>query len=213
MKKYNKSYKKGEPFRDARLFVIACEGAKREKEYFEKLFPNTRRLKIKILSPKDDEDDNRAYSAPNKVLERVVKFVEKNNINIKTGDKLWFVLDIDRWKDEIFHYVQQECEKNGWKLALSNPCFEVWLWLHFAEMSASKSATCKQLKLEISQTFQYNPNVFTQSAYYLAACDKAKQTESAGFMPDFKTTKVHLLLGELLEMLGQNNIIHQKKSD
>ena len=204
--KSNRTYKKGAPFRDARLFIIACEGAKREKEYFEKLFPNTRRLKIEILSPKDEIGDNRAYSSPKKVLERVVKFIEKDNVNIETGDKLWFVLDIDRWKYETFHYVQKECEKNGWKLALSNPCFEVWLWLHFAEISTSNSTTCKELKFEISQTFQYNPNVFTQSAYYLAACERAKLTESTGFVPDFKTTKVHLLINELLEMLGQNNI-------
>lgn len=33
----NRGYKRGEPFRDARLFLIACEGAVREKEYFERL--------------------------------------------------------------------------------------------------------------------------------------------------------------------------------
>ena len=37
MPRKNRGYKKGEPFRDARLFVIACEGEKREKEYFEAL--------------------------------------------------------------------------------------------------------------------------------------------------------------------------------
>lgn len=94
--KSNRSYKKGAPFRDARLFVIACEGAAREKAYFEQLRPMTRRLRFQVISPQNKGNDNVGNSSPKWILDRVVKFVEKEGVNIEKGDRLWFVLDVDR---------------------------------------------------------------------------------------------------------------------
>jgi hypothetical protein len=41
MNRKNRGYKRGEPFRDAIQFVIACEGAARERQYFEHIATDT----------------------------------------------------------------------------------------------------------------------------------------------------------------------------
>lgn len=201
--KSNRSYKKGEPFRDSRLFVIACEGAAREKAYFERLRPQSLRLRFEVISPKTEGDDNVGKSSPKWILDRVVKFVEKEGVNIKNGDRLWFVLDVDRWRKAL-HDIQIECEKQGWQMALSNPCFEIWLWLHLKDMTESTSETCQELKSEIHQNCEsgYNVEIFTKPEFYESARFRAKDIDIAlGFMPELKTTKVYLLFDELFEIL------------
>ena len=70
----NRSYKRGGRFRDARLFVLICEGAKREPEYFRALgrWLNRKNLRIIALGPPDGE---RFRSSPNWLLSRAETYV------------------------------------------------------------------------------------------------------------------------------------------
>ena len=204
----NRGYKRGEPHRDARLFVIACEGAERERRYFEALAgEGSRRLKVRILSPEDDggKGDSRQHSAPKWALDRVVKYLDENAINIVQGDRVWLILDHDRWGKKALHALAQECDSRGWGLALSNPCFEVWLILHVADIQHTVANSCQEFKREIPDKFQggYNVQVFTQKNYVdraierAIACDKVK-----GVFCDPKTSKVYKVVQELIEILG-----------
>jgi hypothetical protein len=209
----NRQYKRADgQFRDANYFLIACEGANREKDYFQTLALSRRnkRLKVCIISPQDantDESeiaDSRHKSAPKWALSRVVKFVEENGINFETGDCLWFVLDTDRWGKVLFE-IKQECDKSGWQMALSNPCFEVWLILHVADIQNVAASTCQEFKREIPLKFQggYNVQVFTQKDFVEKAMERAAAIDLVeGAFPELKTTKVHKVALELLEMLG-----------
>lgn len=126
MSRKNRGYKRGEPHRDARLFVIVCEGNKREKEYFTKLAEGHRRVKVRLLPPTDDDSGK---SAPKYVIERATAYVEEYGLHEE--DQLWLVMDIDGWDENLLRSIGKECEeKSGWNIALSNPCFEVWLHLH-----------------------------------------------------------------------------------
>lgn len=71
MPRKNRGYKRGEPFRDARLFVIACEGARREKEYFETLVAGRRRVIVKLLAPTGGQS---GASSPEWVLDRAAAY-------------------------------------------------------------------------------------------------------------------------------------------
>lgn len=202
--KLNRSYKKGVPFRDSRLFVIACEGAVREKVYFERLHPKSPRLRFEVISPTNEEGDDAGKSSPKWVLDRVVKFVEKEGVNIKEGDCLWFVLDVDCWRKAL-HDIQIECEKQGWQMALSNPCFEVWLWLHLKGIEDAKADTCQEFKSEIHQNYEggYKVEIFTKPELYEIARVRAKTIDTAsGFMPEPKSTKVYLLFDDLFDILN-----------
>lgn len=119
--------------RDASLIVIAVEGQKTEKIYFESICFKNSRVKIKVLP---SEDNN---SAPNHVLSRIKKYC--NCLDLKEEkDQFWLVVDKDRWKDWKLAHIYSEIRKmknSDWQMAISNPCFEVWLYLHVSELNES----------------------------------------------------------------------------
>lgn len=117
--------------REARLVIIATEGAITEKAYFEGLvsadgFPNSQ-VHVEVLATEAGE------SAPKKVIGRLNEF--KRQYRLDQEDQLWLVVDKDRWPDAQLAEVAQQSHQKGYFLALSNPCFELWLWLHWVDPS------------------------------------------------------------------------------
>src|ERR1700744_4989435 len=119
-------YEKQPPFRDATLFVVICEGEKREPDYFEFFDGLTSRIKVRAVASVEGK------SAPNHLLENATDAVRKYDLSV--DDELWFLIDIDQSIDHI-RVIQDQCAKRfNWFIALSNPCFEVWLFYHFSDM-------------------------------------------------------------------------------
>ena len=117
-------YEKQPPFRDATLFVVICEGEKREPAYFEFFDGLTSRIKVRAVGSVEGK------SAPSHLLDNAIDASRKYDLS--SDDELWFVIDIDRWINHI-HDIQDQCAtKPNWFIALSNPCFEVWLYYHFS---------------------------------------------------------------------------------
>ena len=114
--------------RDARIFIIAVEGEKMEAQYFS-LFENTR-IHVEVL-PAGPE----GLSAPKQVLERLVKFEER--FDLGKDDERWLVIDVDKQRGQFLDEVTQVARESGYGLAVSNPCFELWLLLHFQEADVS----------------------------------------------------------------------------
>jgi len=108
------------PNRDARLFIIATEGRKTEKQYFS-MFGN-RRCQVKVITNEDNK------SAPAYILEQLKNF--KKEYQLKEDDELWLMVDVDRWGDKNLADVASKAGQRKFQLAVSNPCFEVWLYLH-----------------------------------------------------------------------------------
>ncbi len=50
-------------------------------------------------------------------------------------DEIWCVFDKDDRKNETFDKFIQEANERKWIAGWSNPCFELWLELHFHEVS------------------------------------------------------------------------------
>ena len=46
---------------------------------------------------------------------------------------MWLALDVDRWPKTNLRSVCKDAKKRGFGLAISNPCFELWLYLHISE--------------------------------------------------------------------------------
>jgi RloB-like protein len=87
---------------DARLFIIATEGAVTEQQYFE-MFGSSR-IKVKVLPTGSDNQ-----SAPDRVLDRLNSF--KEEFDLHEDDMLWLVLDVDRWGDEKLSLVCREAKQ------------------------------------------------------------------------------------------------------
>ena len=121
MKRYG-NYTRAEETLDSRLVIIAAEGECTEKIYFEALkeYAHNSRVHIKIL---ERDEENKHNSSPEYVLGQLT-------------DELWLVIDKDRWTDKSIRIVAQRCAQDPiYHLALSNPCFELWLILHKVDVS------------------------------------------------------------------------------
>ncbi len=199
MRKQNRAYKKNQPHRDATLFLIVCEGEKTVIDYFEQFINLSKRVKIIPVSP----DTNK--SAPKWVLDKATKEAEEQDLN--DDDQLWMVIDKDRWKSEIIHLIQDECVKiENWNLAVSNPCFEIWLLAHAKDLAEFSSLSRDELKRKVGLLkdgglFPKNP----LQNLHLAIERASKADNSPHFIPERGRTKVYLLAQELIKRIGEHH--------
>ncbi len=116
-----------------KLFVIATEGEKTEKIYFDYL-KNTGLLKLNINIIVLNTKGGR--SSPKQVLKRLQIYNEENNIDTQK-DELWLVIDRDRGSNSLndIQEIYKNCKKDNIGFAFSNPCFELWLLIHKQDVS------------------------------------------------------------------------------
>lgn len=123
-----------EAFCDARLIVIASEGKDTERIYFKALakeYTNPR-VHVHILERSVDEQNN---SSPEHVLKQLNDY--KSQYELEADDELWLVVDKDRWTEAMLSRVATECSQEvAMHMALSNPCFELWLLLHIEDAAS-----------------------------------------------------------------------------
>ena len=133
---FNRKRKSG--FRDSRLLVIATEGEKTEKRYFENFVtPASSRVNIEIIPNIDSQ------SSPLKVIRLLDEFRAK--YRLKIDDELWLVIDVDRWGEEKLSDVARLSSQKDYYLAVSNPCFEFWLLLHKVNIDQYSETRCQEL--------------------------------------------------------------------
>ena len=127
--------------RDTSLVIIATEGEKTEKQYFESNLFRSTRVQVQVRETKDGK------LAPKHVIDRLEEYASKYQLD--EGDQLWLVFDCDQWPkkqlDEVYRQAQQKLSGKAIQLAVSNPSFELWLYLHHADWTGS-SATPKEIE-------------------------------------------------------------------
>ena len=112
--------------RDSWLCIIATEGQKTEERYFA-MFQSSR-VEVVVLPTSEDGKSNPEY-----VLNRLE--LEKEKYNFGPQDQLWLMIDVDRWHAQNkLADVCGEARRRNIGLAVSNPCFEIWLCLHHADI-------------------------------------------------------------------------------
>jgi len=138
-------YTRRPPVRDYRKFyIIATEGAVTEPAYFSMFQGKRATVRIRLL-------DNKHDSAPQKVFKQAEQFIQKEGL--RKNDAVWLVLDRDTWSEDVLNTVWRRCQEMGFSLAVSNPCFEYWLLLHFENGNGVTSVSNCRSKL-----VRYLPN-------------------------------------------------------
>lgn len=128
MARLNRGYKKGKPYRDARLKIIAGEGLA-ESQYFEQI-----RGVPRIIFHAVQRNTKSSYMH---VVDSMDRFLENPKVlggikrNIQQGDEVWLVVDMDTGdkSDDQRADLLKVCRQKGYRVAFSNPCFEAWLLL------------------------------------------------------------------------------------
>lgn len=198
IRKKNRDYKKGEPFRDARKFIIICEG-ERESDYFNFFDGKSRKLYIKTIPP---VGENQGESAPNHLKIRASEYIDENGWDDKFEDQLWFVLDIDNWPREKIEELNQLTDSTtNWFLGLSNPCFEVWLYYHKTDIKLS-AVTSSQMKQVLHEQITGGYKLHNYAAEIeQATANSEKVDENDNFYPDVGVTKLYNLGKEIIQLL------------
>ena len=129
-----------------KLFLLAVEGKKTERQYFA--LPDLKSPTVHVECLPSDKD-----SSPKSVLKRMKKYLYEERLSSK--DEAWLVVDRDSWKDEDLNLLHQWTtdRPNNYHLAVSNPKFEYWLLLHFED--AHGVATAKECDARLKK---YLPN-------------------------------------------------------
>ncbi len=180
--------------RDARLILVAVEGAVTEPWYFHGLeaegwIPATR-IRVEVLAPAD------GGSSPRHSIERLRGWIREHRLT--TWDRVWLVADVDRWRSGLQDALAT-ASAEGWSFAVSNPCFEVWLQLHLAERADGR--TSEEAKAAWgAQRARRGPGWPFVRTDVEAACRRAAtHPDIAAWIPHpAPSTTVHRLVAELL---------------
>lgn len=128
--------------RDARLIIIAAEGSECEPRYFYDLAFDERyrnpKVRVEVL------ERGTTASSPAHVIAMLDEF--RTTYALDDNDELWLVIDLDRWGSEALSSVAQQCQQKRYLLAVSNPCFEIWLLLHLTRLDAYTDDEISELK-------------------------------------------------------------------
>lgn len=146
-------------FLDAeKLFVLSYEGTVSEKKYFndfrESVFFNDSGL-IEIVPLKKEENSGTDPLSVKKLLKKA-----KLDYQFKKTDEFWLIIDRDHWKTihKInFDKLVADCKKeNNFFLAMSNPCFEIWLVIHLKDITEYSKEEANELLENASKSRKKN---------------------------------------------------------
>lgn len=184
--------------RDDRRFFVACCDTFAPKQYFDAF--ELPRIQIHVV-PTDD-----GTSVATHVLARLDKF------ECDSDDERWMVLDTDHCISGThlpgFLAAIKEAKKKGVKVALSNPCFEIWLLLHhIVDLSTLSSINqAKDVEVQLREILgEYNKTRLKTEHYPLDkvadAYERAVAVDSSvsgGDVPQGVTTRVYKLLHSIV---------------
>ena len=149
----NRKFVREPPSRVAKSIFIFCEGAKREYQYFMYFKEMDSRINVEV-NKLNQSDNNSPLGLFEIAKSNIIR--TSNNPNPKysfqDGDEVWIVFDVDKDKEEsrkpqIVKVVKESSSFTNWRVAQSNPCFEVWLYNHLFQNSCPYS---KSLKIDLN---------------------------------------------------------------
>jgi len=190
--------------RDARLFVIATEDTYGPKQHFG--FFGHPRIHVEVLGTSIGEGPD-----PGSVVNRLIKFAEQ--YQIAGDDQLWAFFDTDHWilgnhKAGLIQSIK-EARRRGYSVAMSRPCFDLWLLLHHEEVTPGTIfASCDDVGARIrTLRGEFNKTKLKREHYLLpqveiaivraTALDQGVSEAAADFWPNSTATRVYLLMNEL----------------
>ncbi len=216
-------YNKKEAFDDATKFFIVYEAEKKELKYFETfnyLFFEPKRATILHVLEKDTKIIG---SQPKKLIERAKAFIENPPKDLPVTpseeDKFRFVLDVDEHPIEQFPELDKYCKNlTDADLYISNFCFEVWLYFHLDNQQKIISETSSQMKTELGikhteEKINNYPKGYLTIERIKKAIERAENADidKNNYFPVEKSTKVYLLIKELLEYSILNNHVNDEQ--
>lgn len=179
-------------FRDDRLFIIACDDTYAPKQYFD--FFRIPRIQVHVVQTED------GTSAATHVLDRLLR------IEFEEGDERWLVLDIDHCGKgphlRSFLDALKRAREAEINVAVSKPCFELWLLLHHeSHENVGVLADAAAVNVALSTKLGGYNKTKLQAEHFSrrlvpVACNEAQildKSVSGGDVPNRNTSRVYLI--------------------
>ncbi|HQN76247.1 MAG TPA: RloB family protein [Methanomassiliicoccales archaeon] len=115
--------------------LIVCEGKRTEPNYFEGFRREHHNV---IISVRESPG-----KAPAQIVRCAIERADELDIGKVPGDSVWCVFDVDECSDDEMRKAV-ELADGRLKLAVSNPCFELWFLLHF-RYTDKRMDTCREV--------------------------------------------------------------------
>lgn len=107
------------------VVYIICEGTETEPRYFRAF--RTRYCNIDIIPLPTP------YKSAESQVRKVKNTLGENPYYPDEGDVIWCVFDRDKNTNAMLQSARDMADKEGYRLTYSNPCFEYWYLLHYAD--------------------------------------------------------------------------------
>ena len=177
-------------------FLIVCEGAKTEPNYFKKF-----RVPTKVI------DVEGVGENPSRLVQSAINLKTEAVEADEEYDQVWCVFDRDDWPPQDFNSAIYKAESHNLKVAYSNEAFELWYVLHFEFLNTGipRSDYIKKLTKLLGKKYQKNSDTIydeLQNRQETAITNAKKLLASYNVSnpgQDNPSTTVHLLVKELIQ--------------
>jgi hypothetical protein len=125
----NSRFQRRPPSRHGKpMVLVATEGKETEPIYFDELKTRFREVVTVLVSAGKTGQSN-----PQRVLKRLREEIAKR-ASWSKRDQAWLIVDTDQWSASECKEIEAAIAGDSrLYLATSNPCFELWLLLHFRD--------------------------------------------------------------------------------
>jgi hypothetical protein len=185
--------------------VVYCEGERTEPEYLDAL---KRQPSVRDLAALDLRiETGQGGSVPRTLVAMATEARSRAIDEEAEIDEFWCVFDVEwpRNHPGVKEAVQQ-ARTNGIKLAVSNPCFELWLILHFQDHTAwLDNNQARRLRRQLDgsadkglDAARYMPHT-ANAACRAAELDRRHLHDGTVFPHDNPSSGMHRLLGAVAQ--------------
>ncbi|MDR0868327.1 MAG: RloB family protein [Planctomycetota bacterium] len=215
-------YSKEAGERSPALFVIVVGGTKRELLYFNPLkkFP---RIKVEVIY--EDPKRPRESGLPPKRLYDVAtakKEELRDSALADDRDRFYLVSDVDEFMSQLLE-IKPKCEAEHFKLIVSNPCFEIWLYYgkcvekppHDFDIPTDAKKISKSFKTYLGERIEGGIDS-RKAINSIKTANKNARTvyeEDGNGIPTLFSTAMFLLAEDLLPLIGTDIGVNKTKSN
>ena len=187
--------------------LVVCEGRNTEPQYFKQFASVHRNSLVEVeIAPGQGVPLTVVRAAKEKKKKAASAAKRESDVNLRY-EWVWCVFDID----EHPHVSEATilAQQNGIQLAISNPCFELWLLLHFRHFASTLDRHKVQAMLKTHvQGYDKRIDFDDYAAGYQDAVDRAKNLRNlAASMSDIgrnPSTAVYELTESIINPPQQN---------
>jgi hypothetical protein len=183
--------------------LIICEGRVTEPSYFRGLKSEEQVRAVEVIV--DDEG-----GTPKTLVERAARRMKAARRAAKGArdqnlryDEIWCVFDVD--EHPKLNDANQQAKANNISIAASNPCFELWLLLHFRDQRAwihrhDAQRACTDFIRDFEKEINFSEIRERVEDAIKRAIELQRWQESRGCPDDNPSTNVYRLVQRLKEL-------------